>query len=239
MSEDKRNGWSKAEIIAKILGAVVIPIVIVAVGHLFIAQRERADQARREVEQITRISTQLSSENTKERRLALGLLKYYKQANKFPNELAPALRNMIINDGLEIAVDALVLVGASEELISREERVLLELLAPMVVHLERTEQAFRQWNSCQETEIIHQGNSFIRNLLLNKKDLIPPGLQADAQKLIKHYDAWLEEYERRKKGNLDLCEPIYVGPIGFPFPAQSALRFIKEFEALRAEFWNP
>lgn len=234
MAEDKRDAWSKLEIVAKTFGAIVISIVIVAVGHLLTTQRERTDRARLEAERIARLSTQLSSESPNERRLALELLKYDRRVGKLPKELVPVLQSVIISDELPLAVDAAILALD----LGNKHASLFKLFAPMAVHLKRTEQAFRQWNSCRETEMIYQSNSAIRELLLVENELIPADLRGDASELIRHYNAWLAEYGRHKREHRNVCKPVYVGPLGFPFPMESASRFLKQFEVSRAKYWS-
>jgi hypothetical protein len=126
---------------------------------------------------------------------------------------------------------------------ARQEQVFSELLAPVVMQLERTKHAFDRWQSKNlylESEIIRKGNLAIRDLLLAKAHLIPPDLAADAQALVTHYDRWLEEYERVRGGaEPDLEEPfIFVGPKGYPFPVRAEQRFRECFEQLRQTLYG-
>jgi hypothetical protein len=118
-----------------------------------------------------------------------------------------------------------------------------ELLAPMVMHLERTRRAFERWNSRNlylEASIIREGNVAVRDLLIEKADLIPPDLIEDAKKLIVHYDAWLEKFEQvRSDRTLSENEPfVFVGTDGLPFPSDSAEKFVQRFRDLQSELYD-
>jgi hypothetical protein len=126
---------------------------------------------------------------------------------------------------------------------AKGERLLSELLAPMVMQLERTKQAFDRWRSKNlylEAEIIRKGNLAVRDLLIEKAHLIPADLISDANCLVTHYDRWLEEYDRIRGGaEPDLNEPfVFVGPKGYPFPSESERRFRERFEQVRQEVYG-
>jgi hypothetical protein len=133
--------------------------------------------------------------------------------------------------------------GRSDSGRARKEQILAELLSPMVMQLDRTEQAFKRWHSQNlylEAKIIKEGNLFIRDLLLAKPHLIPPDLMADAHRLVTHYDRWLEEYNRLREGpEPDLGETfVFVGPKGYPFPRSSAQRFKDRYEQWQQELYG-
>jgi hypothetical protein len=121
-----------------------------------------------------------------------------------------------------------------------KETVLSELLGPMYMQLDRTKRAFDRYSSRNlylEAKVLRAGNEAIRDLLLAKGHLIPATLIEDAGRLVEHYDRWLEEFERQRSGP----EPelgsqfVFVGPQGFPFPAESDARFRKECRRLAEE----
>lgn len=120
-----------------------------------------------------------------------------------------------------------------------KEQSISELLGPVNMLLDRTEIAFKRWNADDlflEAEIIAKSNQTIRDLLLEKGHLIPPELLPEASKLIEHYDRWLEKYdENRKKENPKHQDSFtFVGPEGYPFPRQSAIKFQQFFK----NYWN-
>jgi hypothetical protein len=114
-----------------------------------------------------------------------------------------------------------------------------ELLAPLVFELNRTKTAFLEWTSKNlylEAKRIKSGNLAVRDLLLKKANLIPLDLAEDAQKLIHHYDVWLQEFEKRRGENKDIKDDqqfVFAGPLGFPFPSDSERRFIERYETLK------
>lgn len=119
------------------------------------------------------------------------------------------------------------------------EKVLAELLGPMIMQLDRTRRAFDRWKSKNvylETKVIREGNLTIRDLVLTKGHLIPPDLLVDAGRLAEHYDRWLEEFEQVRGGTEPaLDQPfVFVGPKGFPFPSDAERRFTERFNTL----WN-
>lgn len=137
------------------------------------------------------------------------------------NSLLQTLGIIKHNDGLET--------------IQRQKQVLTELLSPMVILLDRAQAAFERWtekNLYLESEIIHKCNIGVRDLLIEKAALIPIDLKLDANKLIVHYDRWLEEYHRIRGGSKpDLNEPfVFTGPKGYPFPLESANRFRERYK---------
>jgi hypothetical protein len=115
-----------------------------------------------------------------------------------------------------------------------------QLLVPLVVQLDRTKSAFDRWdgqNLPLEHDIVRDGNIKARNLLEQHAGLIPPELQYDRQRLVEHYDRWLEEYSRLREGPGRLPGEtfVFVGPAGFPFPTEAAARFRARLEAVRAQ----
>jgi len=131
-------------------------------------------------------------------------------------------------------------VASKLQVSPHERQIFSELLSPMILQLNRTSEAFRRWvskNLYLESKIIREGNLAIRDLLLAKASLIPSDLIQDAQKLITHYDRWLEEYDRiRGERGTEIREDeafVFVGPLGYPFPVESERRFRERFEQLR------
>lgn len=120
-----------------------------------------------------------------------------------------------------------------------QEASVSELLGPMYMQLDRSKRAFNRWkarNVYIETVIMKEGNTTIRNLLLQKGHLIPPELLDHAGKLVEHYDRWLEEFDAVRGGeNPDLGAPyVFVGPKGFPFPVEAERAFRAKFD----EMWT-
>lgn len=115
-----------------------------------------------------------------------------------------------------------------------------ELMGPVIMLFSRTESAFRRLNTTNkvyvEAKILKESNEKIRDLLLQKTYLIPFHLIDDANRLIVHFDRWLEEFEKvRSETNPDLnTEFTFAGPYGFPFPKDAEKNFKQSYQML----WN-
>ncbi len=114
------------------------------------------------------------------------------------------------------------------------------LLVPLAVQLDRTKDAFDRWNSRNlplETQTIRDGNLKARELLEKHSQRVPQELQEARRKLVEHYDRWLEEYQKLREGpGANPKAPfVFVGPEGFPFPAEAADRFRARLETVRKE----
>jgi hypothetical protein len=124
-----------------------------------------------------------------------------------------------------------------------QEKALAELLGPLQMQFERTKRAFNRWtdrNAYLEGNVVRQGNQTILDLLLTKGHFVPPHLMGDAARLIEHYDAWLEAYDRERgeKAPEHQATFVFVGPDGFPFPSDSEESFKAEFRRLQGELYS-
>ncbi|MEZ5047115.1 MAG: hypothetical protein R2831_09005 [Chitinophagaceae bacterium] len=120
-----------------------------------------------------------------------------------------------------------------------KEKAISELFGPVNIQLNRTKNAFARYRATNlflEAKVLKVGNEKIRDLLLEKAYLIPNELIQDAEKLIEHYDVWLEEFDRiRAEENPNLDQKfVYAGPKGFPFPTNSE----NNFKAYYQKIWN-
>jgi len=123
------------------------------------------------------------------------------------------------------------------------ERSVAELLGPVHMQLDRSSRAFARWeqrNDFLEGKVVKDANTQIRDLLLAKGHLLPPHLLEHAGDLIEHYDRWLEEYAVRREGqNADAdTRPIYVGPLGYPFPDDAEKAFKATFRRMRGDLYE-
>jgi hypothetical protein len=139
----------------------------------------------------------------------------------------------------EIADRALVTQSNREW---RESSV-AELLGPVYMQLERSGRAFERWRTRDdylEGKVVREANTEIRDLLLAKAHLLPASLLGYAGDLIEHYDRWLEEYADKREGPnaAEDTSPVYVGPLGYPFPDDAEKAFKSAFERLRAELYD-
>ena len=165
--------------------------------------------------------------------------------------LAKLALSAVISSGVAAVVSTVVFTAYVErvqgDLRSRrvwKERSVAELLGPMNIQLNRTRRAFDRYKNTNlylEAKVFKVGNETIRNLLLEKSHLMPPELWPDADKLVEHYDKWLEEFEAKRGGKEpDLSTTfIYVGPQGYPFPDGSADRFQRIYRQYWEELYGP
>jgi hypothetical protein len=112
----------------------------------------------------------------------------------------------------------------------KRKRVLEELLVPLVSQLNKSKKAFDQWASrglYLDVQTIRDSNVAARDLLISKASLIPPELQTDALRLVEHYDAWLQAFERaRPLGREPGPNEPFAMPAapGYPFPRDAERR---------------
>ncbi|WP_310467476.1 hypothetical protein [Sphingomonas sp.] len=144
-------------------------------------------------------------------------------------------RNTRITEGLKS--DFTDRLNRSSSLRSYQEKALAELFGPARMQLARIKRAFGRWNRRNdhlETNIIREGNVFLRDLFLAKGHLLPPELFEDAEKLVEHFDAWLEEYERVRVSKSEGDKTfVFAGPQGYPFPRDSERRIVEHMERLQ------
>ncbi|MBI5932630.1 MAG: hypothetical protein HY867_02895 [Chloroflexi bacterium] len=229
------------------IDTLLIPFVLFFLGQWYIRAKERSDSAVRDATQLESFLEHLSSENRERRKLALLALNHMRNAGQFPAALLQAIESIAALDDPEIAAAADLALGrtsAQAGLSSDERDLLFELLLPMKVHFERSHRAFQEWvrnppakPNIEIEDAIKASNSVVRNILASKRHLIPPDLQQDALDLIKHYDAWQEEYERLRPGGIrnPKVPYVFVGPKGFPFPVAAERNFMARFEKLSGQ----
>lgn len=237
----------QGKLIVDALGALLIPIVLLFLGQWFIRSKEQSEIARRDAEQLAVFLEHLSSESRERRKLALLALTHMNNAGQFPAVLLQSVESIAARDDLEVAAVARLALGRerpNEGLNPDERALVLELLLPMKVHFDRTRQAFEFWVKEQSItpnveieDAIKSSNSIICNLLRTKWHMVPTILQQDALRLLEHYDAWSAEYERLRPGGVrDPKVPhVFVGPLGYPFPADAEQRFLARYAELASE----
>ncbi|HEY0003970.1 MAG TPA: peptidoglycan-binding domain-containing protein [Pyrinomonadaceae bacterium] len=110
MSEVKQYHWrDNLDLILKILTGVLIPLTIVIVGQLVTRQQQRdsdaslkqqreSDLAQRNADRAANLLKSLSSENVRERQLAVRVVAHLLSQNQFPAELGPALISVSLTD---------------------------------------------------------------------------------------------------------------------------------------------
>jgi hypothetical protein len=126
---------------------------------------------------------------------------------------------------------------------SWRQLALSELFGPLYMQFERTKRAFDRWNGKNlylEAHVVREGNQVARDLLLSKGHLLPPHLIEDAGKLIEHYDAWLEAFDRIRNESSASQDTtfVFVGPEGYPFPQEAERKLRAEFHELQRTLYG-
>ena len=239
------------ELVLEAVGALLVPFFLLVLGQWFIRSKERSDAARHDAASVASFLEHLSSRNKARRKLSLLALAHMRDANLLPRELFQSIESIASVDDPEVAAFAQVALGSTrlrQDLSQAERTLLLELLLPVKIHLERTRSAFKDWMdleyktpNVEMEKLIKASNSVISSLLRSKWHLIPRDLQPDALQLLEHYDAWLAEYNRlRPNGVRDPNTPyVFVGPQGFPFPGKAEERFLSRYAVLAGEARQP
>ena len=115
-----------------------------------------------------------------------------------------------------------------------------DVLLPLTAQLDRTKDAFNRWtepNLSLEETIIKPANEEARNILLKNSHLVATHLRNDAQKLVRHYDCWLEEYNRQRVRQGDTGAAfVFVAPKGCGFPSKSEQRFRERLKELATKY---
>ena len=123
----------------------------------------------------------------------------------------------------------------------REVEQYCDLLSPLIVQFDRTLDAFQRYrpHDFALEQTLEDGNRKAREILEANAQLIPTSLDEDRQRLVQHYDIWLEEYARvRQIGADSVTSFIFVGPDGFPFPRDSEQRFRAWRDTLASQLGN-
>ena len=113
-------------------------------------------------------------------------------------------------------------------------RALEELLAPIKLQLIRSKITLKGYDANNEyrEKILKECNETIRGLLLEKGHLIPVELIPYAEKLISHYDEWLQAYRANREVQ-NKTEVKHVFTYNFPHDAEKT--FVEKYEAYRKE----
>lgn len=169
---------------------------------------------------------------------------------KKPASIRQLLLTAVISSSLITGLLSLAFTGwitsTQEEVKSQrawKEKSVAELLGPMSMELDRTKGALNRWtkqNLYIEAKIMKVGNEKIRDLLLSKGHLIPADLIPDANKLIEHYDVWLELYEKSRGGKEpDLkAEFVFAATEGYSFPKEAEAHFKERLRVYMKELYG-
>ena len=118
-----------------------------------------------------------------------------------------------------------------------EERSLSEVVAPVVMHFDRTRRVAERYRerpiSYFDAQIMRDSNEQVRTILLKNGHLIPKKLLDQAHLLVEHYDVWIRRFDEkvyRERPNQDT--PFDVGFASPEFPEKAEEEFEKEYKSL-------
>lgn len=144
--ENKRDFWSKLQVISGILASVLIPLVIFWIGTEMNRRQAERDRYQQNADRVTTIIKSLSSENPRERKMALSFADYLAQSGQFPEELFPVFLSIINTDpNREVAEEATQVLQEAATRNVKLERSLNEVLTEMkpVVYIQYTRPEMR------------------------------------------------------------------------------------------------
>ncbi|MFC1825558.1 hypothetical protein ACFL9T_22840 [Thermodesulfobacteriota bacterium] len=155
---NSRDGWSKIEILAKITGAIFLPIVLLVLGNWYTnqqrieneANREReklSDSQQRNADRVTNLLRHLASPNQRERVLAIKVSQFLAQEKQLPAELVPVLVEVASKDDIEAsgaATEVLRIAAKTDKaLVSSVESGLASIPPRVYFHVRNASQKSR------------------------------------------------------------------------------------------------
>ena len=103
-----------------------------------------------------------------------------------------------------------------------------ELLGPLSMHFLAAEQAYRDYLENDKAFLfactLRRTNASARELLLRRGHLLPPESLADAVALLKHYDAWLTQWDELASRTAPGLQDSFVFITEVPFPKDAQQR---------------
>mgnify|MGYP003575254953 CR=1 FL=1 len=130
-TDAKTDAWQRADIVAKAVGSLLLPVVVFWLGQHYANQQRDIEAQRRQQEaqlanaerKADRAATflkHLASENESERILAVKMLEHLSGSGQFPSELLPALIETVNDKKTRVAKAA---SSALATAVSRDDRV--------------------------------------------------------------------------------------------------------------------
>ncbi|HEY0323817.1 MAG TPA: peptidoglycan-binding domain-containing protein [Pyrinomonadaceae bacterium] len=110
MSDEEKGNWKEnVDLALKIISGILLPVTIVVAGQLIARQQQRdndaslqqqreSDLSQRNADRAANLLKSLSSDNVRERQLAVRVVDHLVKENKFPAELGPVLISVSLTD---------------------------------------------------------------------------------------------------------------------------------------------
>lgn len=135
--ETKRDKWSKADVLVRLVSTLLIPVVIFIIGNKIGEQQAEADREQRNSDRIALLLKSLGSENERERHLAISFSRHLAESGKFPPELLHVIEDIILSgkesrDNSRGAVEVLASAAEHDPDIARNISNTIRKLPPRV-----------------------------------------------------------------------------------------------------------
>ena len=95
MADAQIVGWAKFDIVVKAVAGILLPVVIFAIGVRYTFVQQRSADAQRNADRAASLIKSLSSDNKRERSLALGLIQNLDQ-----NQMTDEIKKAFVTAGL-------------------------------------------------------------------------------------------------------------------------------------------
>jgi hypothetical protein len=112
-TEAKRDALATTEVIVRMISLILIPILIWVLGAWYTNQQKQIEEHRIMAEnaanRLTYLLKNLSSDNWRERKMAVVISKYLAEQNQLPAELVQVLAVIAETDSIKVVSDAAIL----------------------------------------------------------------------------------------------------------------------------------
>lgn len=145
----KNDSWEKAEILSKILAALALPLLLWWLTTSYSNHQKEIEDKRIAAEssanRLTTLLKSLSSENVRERQIAVKTAEYFAKRDLLPADLIPVLLELSINDPNKSvssdAINSLAAVGQANKSLQPEiQQALAGLPDRVYIHIREESQ---------------------------------------------------------------------------------------------------
>jgi hypothetical protein len=144
---------------------------------------------------------------------------------------------------IELAVTSAAARRDHDYLVVRKakERMLCELVGPVILNLKRVHRAYLRYdgnNEFLEGEIMAKCATNIREIISERGYLLDAAGLQHAVDLVEHFDVWLEEFDRQR-GTGGKGDPyVFAGARGHPFPRAAEEAFHRMWVDLKRDLYG-
>lgn len=116
-----KDGWDKLQILAGMIGGILVPVAIGGVGYLLAESEKAASVQALHAERLTGFIDHLASSNPKQQQIAIEIANHLASTNQLPAEIVPTLTriaNQSSNAELAAGAAATALIAAGQDAVS-------------------------------------------------------------------------------------------------------------------------